>query len=1663
MKDEDTGGKGRPPGSPEDLLEEERDDAVVEFDDEDISAVDIGDDLPETVIEVDDDEDEVLFDDFDDVDVYEGLPAEEDIAFEVEDEEDEEVVVEAGPDVEVEELEAGEEYYEEEKGWSAEQWSECAAKMVEDAKGMEDPDRAARLLAGAGRVYEVYLGDAGEAMRLFRSANELDATCLIAVQGLRRLHLAEGDLDSARMMLQDEQALTHDDAVRLRLESIDLEMRTWKLGEQEEAGKQFQALRGSDDADAYVDLVRLSSALMAGNAGEAHEAARAVAGKAVDGLFVSSLQATAGLLAEVAGDTTAAAASYRAALDARDTDEIARSAMWRLHVVGKAWAEAQDVSSIPGIDTSSRLGCGHVFMRAAQQILALGRVSDAREFLAPLPGGIPEHLMKVLASLEDGEVLSSALGDLESVLPEGRLNAVLAWGRAAGAGDGEAVEILRSVVDQAPELDGARLELVRRLSSEESAERSSLMYAVIDDALVRHGSAWLVQEAALTLLENGRIEEATRLLDRAMEAGAGEGIVWCVLMKVLALGDCQQVVRLLEAHTPHVSDNDLRRALEIARSVLVEFEVGDPGGAAALLAHLKEAGPVRGYVFNELVFGAGREAGGVDAGVISAGLEGEGARAVVPAVLALLRAGGVAEAGDRIDLLRRLLVADPDNLVAFAALRRELLAARLVEEYGRELDGWVGSAEGGASGRMQGERIALLSLGAGASLSEDELRSHLEESSEDSFLPLFIAGLEGFPSLAAESTERIASGLDGPAADRWWYDAARRWAAVDFHKAVAAIGHVGDPAWRAAANGLLEAASWVSGRWDEVAGRLIGLMKEVPEGETSEDILSRMVYVDGFLKGETSMALAEAGSLLEIPGVGSLFCLRFLYSELIAQGRAQEVGPPAEAIARTLAGSEESTAFAWLATRVWRDEPKLEERADGLLREILEARAQDLPLLLMADAQARRKGDQDLLVSVMSEMAGALEGDWAQGAVMWVLALLFADRDPERALSMAREAQEKLPTNPLAALLVEQLATTREDWATVGAFARQAASLTRQLAFGVEDYLRAGGIYRDRLKEDGWAVQCFEAAVSLDPTDPRGFDTLREHFEGQGDWDHVAKLLEDRILATEEPAARHELLRTLASVYERAGRRDEAIASLRRVLSDQPEDPASLDSLGELCIRSGLWEEAVNTLQERAMLPMTEEESVDTFRKLGGLYVDHMPNNERAIVCFEKVISIGGKDLEVMRQLVALYEKTGAWEKGLKVAELLYNDAQDDEEKARWLVVAGRLWQTGGGDLRRAEQTFEMARKLVPGAAEPIVSLVRLYREQGDSRALSFHLERSFGDLQLFAKSDPGNLSLYHTVFQIARETGVARDIRIAGVVLESLFDMHVDEQVPYGDAGGRFSWQPGPWLIEPELDERIAPRSFTPSFRVLVARLKDVIVKSVAYDPKQYGISRGTRLQKRASSDTKLLEDVANHFNVKPPQVHLTDLIPNCLTVLSDSPPILVVGEPLYRTLGESQKRFAFAWGCKLSAAGLVPFVSMTETNMPALWVALMQQFEPSFFISGVDANEVTALSASLRKNFPRKAREELLGPALECSGDQLIDVSSLHADISTFADSAALLASGDIGGALQFVWQVSSMEEPFASDFAASKALRESPALARLMEFVVSGRFARCLPGEE
>jgi hypothetical protein len=204
----------------------------------------------------------------------------------------------------------------------------------------------------------------------------------------------------------------------------------------------------------------------------------------------------------------------------------------------------------------------------------------------------------------------------------------------------------------------------------------------------------------------------------------------------------------------------------------------------------------------------------------------------------------------------------------------------------------------------------------------------------------------------------------------------------------------------------------------------------------------------------------------------------------------------------------------------------------------------------------------------------------------------------------------------------------------------------------------------------------------------------------------------------------------------------------------------------------------------------------------------------------------------------------------------------------------------------------------------------------------------------------------------------------------------------------------------------------------------------------------------------------VAAWFGVKKPQVHVVEVLPNMLGVMVDSPPLLVVGEAMYAQMTPAQKTFVFAWGCKLVRSGLVPLLSVAEDALPALWVSIIQQFEPSYFVSGVSVEATSQFAYALSRNVSKKVREEIFGLALECSSDPNIIVPSLYTELMSYADHTALLASGSIVDAIKLHWMLhAGAQSPLTSGSQIMDVLSESPAMASLCEFIVTGPLAKCL----
>ena len=116
-------------------------------------------------------------------------------------------------------------------------------------------------------------------------------------------------------------------------------------------------------------------------------------------------------------------------------------------------------------------------------------------------------------------------------------------------------------------------------------------------------------------------------------------------------------------------------------------------------------------------------------------------------------------------------------------------------------------------------------------------------------------------------------------------------------------------------------------------------------------------------------------------------------------------------------------------------------------------------------------------------------------------------------------------------------------------------------------------------------------------------------------------------------------------------------------------------------------------------------------------------------------------------------------------------------------------------------------------------------------------------------------MSLYHTIMHILSAGGDVLGTRIMGTLLESFREILPDEKMMLQKTGGPITWTGGPWVATPEIEEHLKPPSMTPSFRVLVERLSETLMKSIPVDTARFGISRGSRLQKKLPSDEGIMD----------------------------------------------------------------------------------------------------------------------------------------------------------------------------------------------------------------
>jgi hypothetical protein len=351
--------------------------------------------------------------------------------------------------------------------------------------------------------------------------------------------------------------------------------------------------------------------------------------------------------------------------------------------------------------------------------------------------------------------------------------------------------------------------------------------------------------------------------------------------------------------------------------------------------------------------------------------------------------------------------------------------------------------------------------------------------------------------------------------------------------------------------------------------------------------------------------------------------------------------------------------------------------------------------------------------------------------------------------------------------------------------------------------------------------------------------------------------------------------------------------------------------------------------------------------------------------------------------------------------ELLARAKTPDEKRARTLALAIVEEQTVG-DRKRAELTFDKARKEWPHDSAVLRAVAEFQRRGGETRATQVLLDRAATDARralATGRFEPGFFEVLATVAEL-KNAGDA-----ALVARSTLAALH-GEEVPVPAAG--------PIAGDPRLDDLLAPDLVSPPLRALLKKGGDILDAAYAVDLRAL---RAMPLPVSSAAFASYVQQVAAAFGIRELEIFASPTLgPVCMPV-SSVPPQIVFGQALLDSEDDASRYFLLIRSLKIlqgSAAAL------SRTAPVELWPVLsgfLNLFAPTWIPQGVDAKKLAEVQKRISAVMRTNLDDDVPMLALEVIGAIGNRASLLGTALQQWGNRTALLSAGSLVASLRGV----------------------------------------------
>ncbi|HZH18229.1 MAG TPA: Adventurous gliding motility protein K, partial [Archangium sp.] len=371
----------------------------------------------------------------------------------------------------------------------------------------------------------------------------------------------------------------------------------------------------------------------------------------------------------------------------------------------------------------------------------------------------------------------------------------------------------------------------------------------------------------------------------------------------------------------------------------------------------------------------------------------------------------------------------------------------------------------------------------------------------------------------------------------------------------------------------------------------------------------------------------------------------------------------------------------------------------------------------LANIRAARRlfadvGNWQMAVQLLEAELNATEAPGDRATLLFEKGTLLEERLSREADATAafHQCLELRPQDTSLLTQLEAIYAARNDYPSLVEVYRLLAAALETPALRAHYLTAAGLVLEERLKRPSEAASCFRQAFTLDRTDLLLLNALKRVALREGRAEELLEVLtaEAEVLGPQGASAWLQLCK----MYERLGRKEEALAALLDARRVSPNESLILSALANIYETRQRFEELADVLLAWVGCINDESELVAINLRLAALYEEDLKREADAISRYQAILSRIPGHAAALAGLGKLFYRMQNWEGLVSVFDAETAASADPKEKAARMFKAAEILEERLSRKEEAIQRYNNCLQLQPGYLPAQKALTRLYERQ---------------------------------------------------------------------------------------------------------------------------------------------------------------------------------------------------------------------------------------------------------------------------------------------------------------------------------------------------------------